>query len=330
MRKTAHASRRPGRGDAGGHWISYSDMMASLLMVFVLAVCYSVYQYYNMLEIKTRQLNEQQAELDRTTVVLAQREKELDEANVTLMGKQKELAAIQIQLDAQEEELHAAQSALNAKEEQLNSLQLTLNEQQDKLAALQLLLQNQQNQLAIQQGRIDALIGVRTDIIQTLSIALTNANLNTQIDPNTGDILLESTILFDKSSSVISAEGQAFLSSFIPVYLSVLLNEQYRDYVAEIIIEGHADSDGTYLNNINYASDRAKAVAKFCLETNISYTQRQLLEKLMTVSSRSSADVIYRADGTEDKDASRRVVFKFRMRDAEMINELNKLLSQSQ
>ena len=328
MKRTAHASRRPGRGDAGGHWISYSDMMASLLMVFVLAVCYSVYQYYNMLEIKTRQLNEQQAELDRTTVVLAQREQELDAANVTLMGKQEELAAIQIQLDAQEEELHAAQSALNAKEEQLDALQLTLNEQQDRLAAMQQLLQAQQDELAYQQGRIDALIGVRTDIIQTLSVALTRANLNTQIDPNTGDILLESTILFDKSSSVISAEGQAFLSSFLPMYLSVLLSDQYRDYVAEIVIEGHADSDGTYQNNINYASDRAKAVARFCLDMSMTTGQRALLEKLMTVSSRSFADVIYRADGTEDKDASRRVVFKFRMRDAEMIEELNRLLSQ--
>ena len=55
--------RKNGRGprgtDSGAHWISYSDMMASLLLVFVLAVCYSVYQYYNMLEIKTQQLNEQ-------------------------------------------------------------------------------------------------------------------------------------------------------------------------------------------------------------------------------------------------------------------------------
>ena len=297
-------------------------------MVFVLAVCYSVYQYYNMLEIKTRQLNEQKAELDRTTVVLAERERELDAANVTLMGKQEELAAIQIQLDAQEEELHAAQSALNAKEEELDTLQLTLNEQQDRLAAMQQLLQAQQDQLAYQQGRIDALIGVRTDIIQTLSVALTRANLNTQIDPNTGDILLESTILFDKSSSVISQEGQAFLSSFLPVYLSVLLSDQYRDYVAEIVIEGHADSDGTYQNNINYASDRAKAVARFCLDLNMTQSQRAMLQKLMTVSSRSSADVIYRADGSEDKDASRRVVFKFRMRDAEMIEELNRLLSQ--
>ena len=64
--------------------------MASLLLVFVLAVCYSVYQYYSMLEIKTKQLNEQQAELDAAQITLVEREKELEEANATLVGKQED------------------------------------------------------------------------------------------------------------------------------------------------------------------------------------------------------------------------------------------------
>ena len=45
------ARRRSSGGDQGAHWISYSDMMASLLIVFVLAVVYSVYQYYQMLDL---------------------------------------------------------------------------------------------------------------------------------------------------------------------------------------------------------------------------------------------------------------------------------------
>ena len=65
MSRQRRGYRGPHGGDNGAHWISYSDMMASLLLVFVLAVVYSVYQYYSMLEIKTQQLNEQQLELDR-------------------------------------------------------------------------------------------------------------------------------------------------------------------------------------------------------------------------------------------------------------------------
>ena len=46
---------RAGRSSGGGaSWISYSDMMAALLLVFVLILCVSLYQYFMMLETKTR------------------------------------------------------------------------------------------------------------------------------------------------------------------------------------------------------------------------------------------------------------------------------------
>ena len=51
MAKITH--RRAGRGNNGSHWIGYSDMMASLLLVFVLTLCYSMYLYFSTLETKT-------------------------------------------------------------------------------------------------------------------------------------------------------------------------------------------------------------------------------------------------------------------------------------
>ena len=47
---SAYSARRPRGTDSGAHWISYSDMMASILMVFVLAIVYSVYQYNTILK----------------------------------------------------------------------------------------------------------------------------------------------------------------------------------------------------------------------------------------------------------------------------------------
>ena len=327
MVRSRYSARSGGKTDSGSHWISYSDMMASLLLVFVLAVCYSVYQYYNMLKIKTDQLAAQQAELERQQVVLAQKEEEVNALNVTLMGKEEELAQIQVQLDAQEEELNAARTALLSKEEELNALQLQLNEERDKLAAMQTLLGEQEAKLAAQQARIESLIGVKAEIIQTLSSALSRAGFSTSVD-STGAIVLQGSILFDSASSTITPEGQAFLDRFLPVYLSVLLRPEYRDYVAEIVIEGHADSTGTYDRNIGYATDRAVVVARYCLTVpGLTGEQRSLLRSLLTVSSRSSADPII-VNGAEDKTASRRVVFKFSMRDAEMIDELNRLLGE--
>ena len=218
--RTRLTARRPHGTDSGAHWISYSDMMASLLLVFVLAVCYSIYQYYNMLEIKTMQLNEQQAELDKAQVTLVQRETELETANVTLMGKQEELATIQIQLDQQQQDLNAAQVSLSAAQTALDEkekaqvvLQATLDDQATKLGAMQALLESQQTQLLSQkselqsqQQRIDDLVGVRSQIIKALSSALSSANLRATVDETTGDIRLENEFLSDQAKRTGTAQ----------------------------------------------------------------------------------------------------------------------------
>lgn len=329
MHNRRRSSRAPGSGDHGAHWISYSDMMASLLLVFVLAVVYSVYQYYSMLEIKTKQLNEQQAELDRATITLVQREEELEAANVTLMGKQEELAALQIQLDQQENDLHAAQDALKTKEEEQALLQLQLATQADALAAMQSVLEAQKAEMLAYQRRIDDMVGVRSQIIQALSKALSAANLGASVDAATGDIVLESTVFFDSNSSSIKDEGKSLLSRFLPVYLGVLMQPEYADYVGEIIIEGHTDTAGSYLTNLRLSQNRALSVAEFCLQLpSLSSRQVSQLQNLLTAKGRSYSDPIYKADGSVDMDASRRVEFKFRLKDAEMIDEMNRILTQ--
>ncbi len=322
MRGRRKSSRGPRSGDNGAHWISYSDMMASLLLVFVLAVVYSVYQYYSMLEIKTRQLNEQQLELDRATITLVQREEELEAANATLMGKQEELAAIQIQLDQQENDLHAAQDALKTKEEEQALLQL-------QLLSMQSTLEEQRVEMLRYQQRIDDMIGVRSQIIQDLTLALSRANLGASVDKDTGDITLESTVFFESNSYNIKEEGRELLSRFLPVYLDVLMRPEYSDYVGEIIIEGHTDDAGSYMTNLKLSQNRALSVAEFCLtQLNLSSRQVSLLQQLLTAKGRSYSDLIRNADGTVNRDASRRVEFKFRLKDSEMIQEMNRILTQ--
>ena len=314
--------RRPRSADSGAHWISYSDMMASLLMVFVLAVCYSIYQYYNMLEIKTKQLNEQQAELDAAQITLVQREEELEQANVTLMGKQEELALIQIQLDEKEADLNAAQAGLALAQEELDK-------KEEELALLKTTLDEQKGQLLAQQKRIDALVGVRSEIITALSTALSQNNLKAQVDETTGDIRLESQVFFETNSYTIKPEGQELLRRFVPVYLSVLMSEEYSGFVGEIIIEGHTDTSGSYVKNLELSQNRALAVAKFCLEMDtLTDEMKAYLQNIMTATGRSYSDPVYNADGSVNMEASRRVEFKFRLKDSEMIDEMNRLLSE--
>lgn len=52
-------------------------MMAALLLVFVLVLCYSVYQYFLMLETKTAELDEQSALLTQQQATLDDQRAEL-------------------------------------------------------------------------------------------------------------------------------------------------------------------------------------------------------------------------------------------------------------
>ena len=50
------------------------------------------------------------------------------------------------------------------------------------------------------------------------------------------------------------------------------------------------------------------------------------LREILTAKGRSYSDPIYNEDGTINMDASRRVEFKFRMKDSEMIDEIRNIL----
>jgi len=335
MRAQRGKRRARRSGDNGAYWISYSDMMASLLLVFIMAVCLCIYQYYNLLETKTKELGEQQAALDAAQLSLVEKEADLETTRVELMGKEEELAAIQIQLDVQESELYAAQIKLSEQEAENNELiaQIILREedlqdQQIKMAAMQLALDAKEQELIDYQVRLSDMLGVRTKIVRELSSALATARISAKVDENTGDIILDSTLMFEVNSSNLLDEGLQQLNRLIPVYLDVLMSEEYKNYVAEIIIEGHTDSTGSYERNLELSQERALGVAMYCLNMKtLTEAQRAQLKEIITAQGRSNSDPVYDMYGNEDQQRSRRVEIKFRLKDAEMIQQMNSILS---
>ena len=187
---------------------------------------------------------------------------------------------------------------------------------------------SQKEALEAQTAKIDNLVGVRTQIVSELSSALTASGLKATVDPTSGDITLDSTVFFETASSTIKEDGKTMLNQFIPVYLSVLLQDKYKDYLGQIIIEGHTDTSGSYIMNLELSQNRALSVVKYCLEMNgLTDAQREMLRSILTAQGRSYSNPIYNADGTVNMNQSRRVEFKFSLRDAEMIAEMNRLLN---
>ncbi len=209
--------------------------------------------------------------------------------------------------------------------------QVQYEQKQSELEAEQQLVQEQQEQLDEQQEQLDKLLGIRTELIEALKKEFDGSDLNIGVDEKTGSIALDSSILFDSGQFTLKASGEEFLTKFIPKYISVLSNKEFKDYISEIIIEGHTDSQGDYLFNLELSQKRALSVAAFCLNSEkqvLSEKQVENLRSIITANGKSYSNPVMDKDGKEDQNASRRVEFLFRLKDEEMINGMSEILEQ--
>lgn len=347
-------------------WRSYSDMMAGLLMLFVLIMCVTLFQaqknydekiaeqeektamqaqYTNELDKQKLTVEEQQALLKSQEELLASQQTTLDEqaqklAEQTatlkeqedkLAEQQKELTAQQTTLDEQAEKLSTQQTTLKEQESQLTQQSTALKEQEDKLTQQQSALDEQTAKVKEKQEQLDKIIGVKADVIEALRNEFTNHNISVDIDSQTGALILDSNVMFEFDDTTLLAEGEDVLSEVMPIYCEVLLGEEYRDNVAEIIIDGYTDTNGTYDYNLELSQQRSLAVAQYLLSIDEQFlddSQIEMLQEKLTVNGHSMSNPILNEDGSVNMEASRRVEVKFRLKDEDMISEMTKIVEE--
>ena len=280
------------------YWQSYSDMMAALLLIFILiiAITLAIYkQKQTDLEVTKQQLSSTQADLAMSEEELKNYMAQLDDANTKVSMTQEELQAAYNAIAAKQEEVDATQEELRATKSQLQDI-----------------------------------VGVRTDIIRALQESLDGSSMT--VDAQNGSITFSSDVLFRYNSAVLTESSKNTLREVIPTYLSVLLQDDYRPYIAEIIVEGHTDTEGGYASNMELSFARANAVATFCQNSKNGLTDDQItaLQNVLTVNGRSYSSPVYK-EGTSEVDmaASRRVEIKFRLKEDEMIEKINEVLNES-
>ena len=192
-------------------------------------------------------------------------------------------------------------------------------------------LKSQAKIIEEQQEQLDVILGVRKELIEALRAEFANSNYQITVDPQTGAIVFDSSLLFESGKYNLRKEGRVFLDTFLPQYFSVLLSDDFSDYVAEVIVEGHTDTVGTYMYNLQLSQNRALAVAEYCLDeknSSLTNTELKVLRGLLTANGRSWSAPVYKDDGTVNLKASRRVEIKFRLKDDEMMEQLADILEE--
>lgn len=168
----------------------------------------------------------------------------------------------------------------------------------------------------------------RENIASDLSDKFSNTQMDINIDENTGAISFTGDILFEFDSDIIRPEFKAMLEEFIPTYLEVLLAEDNKDYISQIIIEGHTDDRGDYLYNLDLSQRRASNVVKYILGDEFpDFKQKDELKYFVTANGKANSALIEDDVGKVDRIKSRRVEIKFSIKDQYFIDNLKNIIN---
>jgi len=382
-------------------WISYADLMAGLLFVFILLIGAIVLKSSIVREQLVAQKNiliKQEEDLKNQEHVMHEQENALDEQSDNLIDMSQNiavkndeitklrnlLAKREKSLEESENKLVLSANSLKLKSDEisnLNQLLLAQNTKIDNYSEHIILLQNlteEQNktinnssndlnkyknkilllsneltkkdesmklndekllkllktlenkqtkyddllaQIQSQKAKIKSLTGIKLKVIAELKASLGN---KIDIDKKNGSLRLASNILFDKGSAKLKENAKTELAKNFVEYISALIeNKNIASHIDKIIIEGHSDSDGSYLYNLNLSQQRAFAVMNYLL--TLDYIKTNNIKSKLVASGRSYLDAI-KVNGIEDKDASRRIEVKFRLKNEDAMYEIERIL----
>lgn len=187
-----------------------------------------------------------------------------------------------------------------------------------KIAALQEkveLLEKENAELAGMQKKIQELAGVRGRILDQLTAELGKLDLDFEINRNRGTVRFNKELTFASDSRRLDQRTRKALERFIPVFASVLLSDENKDYIEQIVIEGHTSGEGSYSYNMELSLARAGAVLNYI--TDEDFPEFPLKDEMVLRLSTSglSYSQPVRWDGEVVKALSRRVEFKFVLKD---------------
>lgn len=317
-------------------WVAYADLMAGLLFVFILLVGGIIVKYvltqnslnkkeedFTQLMSKLKNQKEAKAQLEILNQIFGEKLNKLESKNKEL-ERQRALYIVQL------EELQKISKDLrekNLKDEEIKNKQSqTIDENEIKIATLlEKVSKNEKdfnkilNDLNFTKNRIKNLSGIRVKAIANLKEKLGNS---IKIDPESGSLSLSSSVLFDKGSSVLKNNAKPKLKKLLKKYFSALLDDDsIRNDLDQIIIEGHTDSDGSYIYNLELSQQRAFEVMKFINSWNTD----PRLKNYLIASGKSYMSPVMK-NGKEDKDASRRIEIKFSLSNKDAIDQMQRFL----
>ena len=147
-------------------------------------------------------------------------------------------------------------------------------------------------------------------------------------DPNVVRIVVPEALLnFEFGRGALSSVADRFLADAMPTYAAWLCGAM-RDQIDSLVIEGHTDDRGSDIYNLKLSQQRSLNVMVKGLEViqdSAPWAYRCFHEKT-SASGRGRQDLVMDESRGLDRDKSRRVVFKIRLRPTAQQSEMKQAM----
>jgi outer membrane protein OmpA-like peptidoglycan-associated protein len=131
-------------------------------------------------------------------------------------------------------------------------------------------------------------------------------------------VVPDNLLTFEFGKSILSPTAEQFLTEVLPFYVGALCGP-LRGKIDSLAIEGHTDDHGSDAFNLKLSQERSLAVMVKGLEViqSIEPASYQCFQEITSATGRGRQDLIYESTDIVDREKSRRVIFKIRLRSSE-------------
>lgn len=162
----------------------------------------------------------------------------------------------------------------------------------------------------------------RASALNRAAEALAREGRSFAFDSASGTLTVDASVLFAFGSADLAPAARRELQAVATVFLPALLREAAVDsLIQDIVIEGHTDTIGTYLDNLRLSQARAFSVMEALLSATSGTSQETRIRQLLTASGRSESQPVV-SSGLIDNARSRRIAIGLRFRDDAMLRTL--------
>ncbi len=242
--------RRTRQTSEENFWPSFTDMISTIAIILFLVM---FIMYINNI-VTGKNLEFMKKDLEDT-------QQQLEASKAEISQAKENLRLLKIDLDSTMAEVEAGQKALKLSQEEIDSQKQIIAASNQELGELREKLQG------IAVLRLDVLTAVKDSIENKLG--KTNAQGQPRVTiSDTGNIVINESLVFDTDSYTIKEDGKELLNELATAFDEVLQNQDIRDSIDSINVQGHTDERGSGTYNRELGSKRATAVVNYLMTSN--------------------------------------------------------------